>query len=349
MSRGECVFVSSESAGQGVRIVRAHRGLFAGYPVDTPVDRSHDVESRGVVKAFYSAVLIDRELPGTSGGSAAPWVSAASDSSVCSRARVAVYEAPGAAPRVVDIEPAPVDDYIEALSTTVYQLAKEQGGDVPYSVVREVAENLIHARFSDPVISVMDAGCTIRFADRGPGIVDKERAVLPGFTTATGDMRRHIRGVGSGLPLVRDFLGISGGNLRVEDNLGHGAVVTVTSGRPRPVTPSPTEDRPSRPAAVGQGVWTASHVTHPSLLDEGDTEPLATPILSTRQKQVLALVMESGAAGPSLVSRELGVGVSTAYRDLASLEDLGMIESDGGKRSLTTKGLAYLDTLTSAL
>ena len=42
-----------------------------------------------------------------------------------------------------------------------------------------------------------------------------------------------------------------------------------------------------------------------------------------RQQQVLALVLESGLAGPSLVSEELGVGISTAYRDLAMLEEAG--------------------------
>jgi len=67
--------------------------------------------------------------------------------------------------------------------------------------------------------------------------------------------------------------------------------------------------------------------------------------LSTRQKQVLALVMESGSAGPSLVAKELSVGISTAYRDLASLEDVGLITSDGGKRTLTDQGLTYIDDL----
>ena len=69
------------------------------------------------------------------------------------------------------------------------------------------------------------------------------------------------------------------------------------------------------------------------------------PRLTTRQKQVLALVMESGSAGPSLVAKELGCGVSTAYRDLASLEDLGLIWSDGGKRTLTEQGLGCFDHL----
>ena len=55
--------------------------------------------------------------------------------------------------------------------------------------------------------------------------------------------------------------------------------------------------------------------------------------------------MESGSAGPSLVAKELGCGVSTAYRDLASLEELGLICSDGGKRTLTDQGLGCFDHL----
>jgi len=73
--------------------------------------------------------------------------------------------------------------------------------------------------------------------------------------------------------------------------------------------------------------------------------PVAGPRLSTRQKQVLALVMESGTAGPSMVAKELGVAISTAYRDLASLEDLGLISADGGKRQLTDDGMSYLNGL----
>ncbi|TLM98470.1 MAG: HTH domain-containing protein [Actinobacteria bacterium] len=73
------------------------------------------------------------------------------------------------------------------------------------------------------------------------------------------------------------------------------------------------------------------------------------PRLTTRQKQALALVMENGTAGPSLISRELGVGISTAYRDLAALEEAGLIDADGGKRTLSDAGLSYLDNLTGTV
>jgi Mn-dependent DtxR family transcriptional regulator len=56
--------------------------------------------------------------------------------------------------------------------------------------------------------------------------------------------------------------------------------------------------------------------------------------------------MELGSAGPSIVARELAVGLSTAYRDLASLEEAGLIVADeSGKRALTERGVTLLDTI----
>jgi len=261
------------------------------------------------------------------------------------RARVAVYDASSAAPHVVDVAPASIPEFIEALSTTIHRLCRDEGGSIPYTVIREVAENFIHADFAEPVVSILDAGATIRFADQGPGISDKERALLPGFTTARGEMKRYIRGVGSGLPIVREYLIHSGGSLSVEDNLGTGAVVTLYAGRSRE-----GRRRPSEPslAAVANGI---APVSAPSssqslLIEEpGPALPVASPRLSARQKHVLALVMESGLAGPSLVAKELGVGLSTAYRDLAMLEEVGLIVSESGKRTLTPEGLSFLGDL----
>ncbi len=254
-----------------------------------------------------------------------------------------MYEAAGAAPRVEDIEPAPVGEFIESFTTRVYELAREQGGSVPYTAIREVTENFIHANFAEPVVSVLDGGVTIRFADQGPGISDKERAVMPGFTTASGDMKCFIRGVGSGLPIVRDYLSVSGGSLH------HRRQPRWGLGRHSLLAPLP----------VSQGHRLFSVLSFrppPRLWERAGSRTLGTrmaptgpasrqPLLSTRQKQVLALVMESGSAGPSLVAKELGCGVSTAYRDLASLEDLGLICSDGGKRTLTDQGLSCFDHL----
>jgi hypothetical protein len=296
------------------------------------------------MKSFYSSAVVasaasaaDVELPSS--------LPTHTVSHIRTRARIAVYDALSAAPRVVDVEPAPVAEFIEALSSRVHELSRAAGSSIPYTVIREVAENFIHADFAEPVVSILDSGATIRFADQGPGIADKERALLPGFTTAGGVMKRYIRGVGSGLPIVRDFLVHSGGSLAIEDNLGVGSVVTIHAGRaPRndaaPSRPAPMYVRESAaPAAESrQGSFEAA-------IAEAPVAPVARPRLSVRQKNVLALVLESGLAGPSLVSKELGVGISTAYRDLAMLEEVGLIASEAGKRTLTPEGLTYLGDL----
>jgi hypothetical protein len=262
-------------------------------------------------------------------------------SHIGARARVAVYESPGAAPRVEDIAPGPVGKFIESFTTRIYELAREQGGAVPYTAIREITENFIHADFSEPVVSVLDEGMTIRFADQGPGISDKDRAVMPGFTTAHGEMKRFIRGVGSGLPIVRDYLSLSGGSLLIEDNLGGGSVVTLFA---RPTTAGAVPQSLASDQGT-QATPTVGAQEGPEIDSFPPGRTPGRPPLSTRQKQVLALVMESGSAGPSLVANELGCGVSTAYRDLAALEDLGLICSDGGKRTLTERGLACFDHL----
>ncbi len=269
-----------------------------------------------------------------------------------SLARVAVYDGAGAAPRVEEVGSHTVGEYIEALASRVYELARERGGDIPYTVIREVSENLIHADFAEPIVSILDDGATVRFADQGPGIADKGRAVLPGFTTACAHMKRHIRGVGSGLPIVKDYLSICGGELLIEDNLGSGSVVTVRSGRAR-VEKEPSVDNARFSAEAGPsatGPYPVQRSTPPTpqaLVYEEEPPLVAKPRLSTRQKQVLALVMESGSAGPSLVASELDVAISTAYRDLASLEEIGLISADAGKRRLTEDGLEYLKNMTS--
>lgn len=297
------------------------------------------MESRGEMKSFYSVPPDDV--------SPAPFV----HSYVGTRARVAVYDGPASAPLIEEIGPAPAPDYIESLSSRVFELARQRGGCIPYTVVREVAENLIHAGFAEPVISVLDGGQTIRFSDNGPGIPDKERAVKPGFTTASGEMKNYIRGVGSGLPIVSDFLSLMGGRLVIDDNISRGAVVTIScapeshlsTNRASVVGPDALGSLPVESRRSEQ-----SDSATPFSLFEAPPEDFDSPRLSTRQKQVLALVLESGSAGPSIVSRELSVGLSTAYRDLASLEELGLISSEGGKRVLTEEGMSFLGNMSSS-
>ena len=143
-------------------------------------------------------------------------------------ARIAVFDDPSAAPRVVVIEPCDIRSYLEQITATVTRLAQEQGGKIPFTVIREVVENLIHAYFIEPTVSILDGGNTIRFSDQGPGIHDKKRALEFGTTSATTEMKRYIRGVGSGLPYAQQWLEDKGGSLTVEDNILKGTVVTVS-------------------------------------------------------------------------------------------------------------------------
>ena len=143
-------------------------------------------------------------------------------------ARIALYDDLRSAPRVTEIHPAPTAEFIESLASKIYEQAKNAGGTIPYTVIREVSENFIHARFAEATVSILDEGNTIRFADQGPGIPYKDQAQIPGFTSAVEPMKHYIRGVGSGLPIVKEYLDFSHGTITIEDNLGTGAVVTIS-------------------------------------------------------------------------------------------------------------------------
>jgi DNA-binding transcriptional ArsR family regulator len=234
--------------------------------------------------------------------------------------RLAIYDSPLAAPRVISLSGDDFERLVGDLAAQTYQYARERGGRVPFVVIREVVENLIHAYFRNPVITILDDGDTIRVADQGPGIVDKARAVLPGFTTATAGMRRYIRGVGSGLPVAKEQLAFLGGTVGIEDNLEGGTVVTLTL----PKVPRHAAGPVSSPAP-------------------------RRAVLSLRQKRILLLIGELGAAGPSVIARELGFSHSTAYRELRRLESERLVHVKGsGRRTLTEDGIIALGEIFSS-
>jgi hypothetical protein len=229
---------------------------------------------------------------------------------------IAVYGRPGAPPLVTRIEAGSVDDVVDSLTRTTHEFAAAQGGRVPQSALRHVIENLVHAGFADAVVSIFDRGNTVRVADRGPGIADKERALLPGFTTADVESKRYIKGVGSGLAVAGESLAAVEGTLTIEDNLDGGTVVTLRlpAEDPRPAIPTP----PERP-------------------DSTTTE---------RQLKMLLLVLEIGPSGPTTLAKELQISPSTAYRDLLRLEEFGFVSSDSsGLRTLTERGLAHVEAV----
>ena len=228
--------------------------------------------------------------------------------------RIAIYDTLTSPPRVIAVEEGDLPALIASLAEKTYHYCREQGGQVPYSVIQELIENLLHAYFRDVVITILDNGQTIRISDHGPGVDDKDRAFQPGFTTATAYQRQIIRGVGSGLPLARESLQFLRGILTVEDNLGGGAVFTIKM-------PSAAE----APAAAA-----------------GAPEVK----LTTRQTKVLVLLMELGSAGPTAIAKELGFSPATVFRELVVLQDMGLIHSLGdGKRALREEGLRLLESI----
>ena len=295
-------------------------------------------------------------------------------------ARIAVYDDLLSAPRMVEIQPSEVAHYIDNIASTTYELAAQQGGVIPYTVIREVSENFIHAQFKEITVSILDHGCTIRFADQGPGIENKDRAQLPGFSSATAEMKEYIRGVGSGLPIVKEYLKFSNGRLVIEDNIRDGAVVTIAVDRnagmqQQPVVyqESPVVQVPTQAAQYGQagmaqgmaawqqpaGMWQqpvqaqAQWQQQPAYGMEqvaaAHTPAALTPAeggmqLEQRELDILALATEMS-VGPTDITNRMGIPSATAYRILDKLQKAGMLMSDEnhkGKRILTQLGLAAL-------
>lgn len=234
--------------------------------------------------------------------------------------RIAVYDDLLSAPRIVDVQPSDISQYIEEITSRTYELAQQKGSSIPYTVIKEVCENFIHAQFKEPCISILDGGNTIKFTDQGPGILDKQRAQLPGFTSATTEMRQYIRGVGSGLPTVKDYLRFSNGRLIIEDNIKEGTVVTIQ---------------------VDKNTPESSPVIYRETFNE---EKITEQELSEREYSILALADRLGLVGPTEINRNLDIPVSTGYRDLEKLENLGFLQkAEGGtKRMLTDRGWALL-------
>lgn len=234
--------------------------------------------------------------------------------------RIAVYDDPLAAPRIIDIEPKELTLYIEEITVKTYELAQQKGGSIPYSIIREVCENFIHAHFRNPCISILDNGNTIKFTDQGPGIPDKQRAQQPGVTSATAEMRKYIRGVGSGFHLIKEFLQVRNGRLIIEDNIKEGTVVTIKG----------DQNTPSQ-----------SPVVYRETLNEIKNTQQE---ISEREYNILILAVELGQVGPTDLNNNLQISIATGHRELEKLESLGFLQKNpGGKRAITDEGLALLD------
>lgn len=232
-------------------------------------------------------------------------------------ARIVIYDSLTAAPRTVELRTSSYHQFISQLSEKAYRHSQEKGGNIPYAVIKEVVENLIHAYFRGAIVTILNSGNTIRISDQGPGIPDKTLAQEPGFTTASDETKQFIKGVGSGLPLAKEIISSCGGSITIENNLGQGTVVTLESKNFTRSLPRP------------------------------DHESSGTKYrITARQKRVFFLVTEIGPSGPSKIANELGISLSSAHRDLSQLEHLGLLKSNGcGKRGVTPQGLDQLDII----
>lgn len=282
---------------------------------------------------------VEYDIYGLSGTALEPTLNTASDapdnaatlsgdySRALTSAQIACYDDFRSAPRITEIPPNTTAEFIEQLASTTYTQAQQAGGGIPYTVIREVSENFIHAQFREIVVSIYDRGNTIRFTDQGPGIPCKEKAQMPGFSSAVEPMKRYIRGVGSGLPLVKEYLSFSHGRITIEDNLTTGAVVTIS------VNPDNdfAERTPVRPAQE----------TPPAR----PRQSAFVPPLSDREKDILYLFMQERSLRLTDIKNELGLSPSSVHRALANLEEAGLIESVGKIRTLTDLGSQVADRL----
>ena len=266
-----------------------------------------------------------------------------SDNSLTVRyaARIAVYDDKAAAPRVVLVEPKDVRSYLDEIAATVNQLAHEQGGKIPFMVMREIVENFIHARFVAPTISIMDNGNTIRFSDQGPGIKEKNRALEFGTSSATEEMKSFIRGVGFGLPYAQQYMVEKGGSLTLEDNISGGTIVTLSTRRSKDahIQTLPTqEDAEETPVnQEKQSIPRASHT-----VPQQPVTQLPNLVLTDRAKLVLQYLSEHEWVGATELTSAYGLSTPTWSRELKSLVNIGIIGKIGQKYKLTTIGETLL-------
>jgi hypothetical protein len=245
-------------------------------------------------------------------------------------ARIAVYDDPTVTPRVVVIQPTDIRDYLESITQMTTKLSHEQGGSIPFMIIREIVENYIHASFIAPTISILDGGNTIRFSDQGPGIPDKERALEYGTTTATEDMKRYIRGVGSGLPLAQQYMLDKGGSLRIDDNLSCGTVVTISTRAEEDVSiPIAPLHHEKKPIEVQE--------------EQGQiAERLKDVQVSRRGEMALDYLKTHELVGPSDLVSSYGGSQPTWSRELKTLEEKGLLIKSGQKRHLTEFGKTFV-------
>jgi len=249
--------------------------------------------------------------------------------------RIAVYDNMKSIPRIVNLNFNDINNLINQTAQNTYSLSHDAGGKIPYTIIKEIIENLIHADFKEIVITILDSGDHIIISDQGPGIEDKEKAFMPGYTSATRKMKEYIRGVGSGFPIVKETITFSGGSIDVKDNIKSGTVISLK------LESSEISQKPQELISDAAGEPASNVELKPPAdgLDKFDCKTL-----SERQKKILFVILELEEAGPSTIARELNFSLSTSYRELIHLEKIKLLTSSkSGKRKLSKKGIKHLE------
>lgn len=259
---------------------------------------------------------------------------------VNSTARIAVYDDLLSSPKIIDIEPSDTKTYIGNLAATIYSEAKSLGGSIPYAVILQVAQNFIHAYFCEIVVSILDKGNTIRFSDQGPGIPDKEKAKQPGYSSATSQMKKYIDGVGSGLPIVKEYLETKHGIISIEDNINRGSVITISLNSPKTEEFSnlttPTLNEP-----LIQNTPVYKEIKEPQF-QQVPKEMLIVSSISKRGRELLTFFDRDSVWGVQDLATASNIPMSSTFNELKKLEDLGLIKFIGKKRALTQQGCEVL-------
>ncbi len=229
------------------------------------------------------------------------------------RTRVALPEGNGFAIHEPSFKDFP--DFRKGVTDLVLEALDEAGTPSPAVALQEIVDNLVHAVPCTATIVVDPSFNRIYVSDTGPGITRLDLALEPGYSTATEEQRALIRGVGLGFYLAQKNLEDLGGALRVSSEPGVGTYICMTL---------------------------APEITSPRMSHEVPDN------LTYRQNNILFLLSELEKIGPSGVASELGISLSTAYRELIKLERLGLVESlPDGKRFLSDTGKSYLQSLLS--
>jgi len=260
--------------------------------------------------------------------------------------RIAVYDNFTSIPRIIDLTHDNVADFITSTTEKIYKVSHEQGGKIPYMIIREIVENLIHADFSEVIITIINNGNQIIISDQGPGITDKEKAFLPGFTSATQEMKKYIRGVGSGLPVAKESISFSGGSINIKDNLKKGTVVILNIETDKNNIPDFNELNTLKEDISLKAARPAKDSFNENKQAGAYDIPfdLSSIKLTIRQIKIMYIILELEEAGPSTISKELGFSLSTSFRELAFLEKEGLLKTfTSGKKRISKKGFKYLE------